>query len=463
MAHDVFISYSSRDKPVADAVCAHLERDGVRCWMAPRDILPGQEYGAALVEAIESSKLIALVLSRNSASSPQVLREIERAVHKGLAILPLRIDEVVPAGSLEFFISTTHWLDALTPPLEQHLARMVNVARELLRTISSTQRIFSSSARATIGVIALGGGAIRAGASLLNLYSDTLRLIACHTYLPTLEKSDYPTKIQLGNILVGGQNSGGDPQIGKQAAEEAADIIIQSLTGLRMVFVISCLGGGTGTGAAPVVCSRAREMGILTLGIVTTPFHMEGSRRGKVSEQGISELITSTDSLIVIPNQALLERGIPSQQAFSNSNLAVALAVRTVTDVIFLPGLVNVDFADIAMVFRNGGIGRFGYGRCNGENAPVLAAKTAISSPTLMGTQIQKAQSIVINITVSSGTTLHSIAEAMSLIQNDLNEDALMVFGSVIDESLSDNTFIVTLIASSPHDELIATSNAKFG
>ena len=444
---DVFISHSSEDSSVADRLCELIEERGIACWIAPRDVRPGSHFAEEVLAAIEQTQATIVLLSEHSNRSTHVRNEIERAVSKGKPVLPVRIRNVLPSRSLELYLSASQWVDAWTPPLVQRAEQIVAA----LKALMPDRTALTGLIRASIGVIALGGGAIRAAASIASSSLDTLRLIAGHTYGPTLDNSKFPLKIQLGQQLLGGRNAGGDPTIGRSAAQEAEADLLEAFTGLDLLFVISCLGGGTGSGAAPFVCSLTREMGALTVGVVTTPFQMEGTRRNKVAAQGLKDLSECADSVVLIPNEGLLQPGIPSNQAFSHSDLAVARSVLAVSELILSPGIVNVDFADVNIVLKGTGIGRIGIGRGSGENATVVAAEAAISSPFFNGAELCKARSMIINLKAGPAMTLDSLSEAASLIQNETSDEAIVVFSNVLDDSIIDDTSLVTLIAMGVH------------
>ncbi len=444
---DVFISYSTEDNLVAMNLCNLMEERGICCWIAPRDVLPGSHFAEEVLAAIEHTQATIVLLSDHSNRSTHVRNEIERAVSKSKPVLTIRIRNVLPSRSLELYLSAFQWVDAWTPSLVQTAEQIFAALNALIPSRIACSR----SCNASIGVIALGGGAIRSAESLANTSPDTLRLIAAHTYEPTLERSKFPIKIHLGKRSLAGSNAGGDPMIGRAAAQEAESELLQALAGLDLLFVIACLGGGTGTGAAPFVCSRSRDMGILTVGVATTPFQLEGTRRGKVAAQGFSDLSKCADSLVLIPNQGLLQRGIHPKQAFINSDLAVVSSVRSVSDLILIPGIVNVDFADVLQVFHGTGIGRIGIGRGSGENAAVVAAKAATSSPLLNGAELRKARSIIINITAGPSMSLLSVDEAARIVQKETNDEAIVVSGNIVDETINDDTFLVTLIAMGAH------------
>ncbi|MEK6709622.1 MAG: cell division protein FtsZ [Nitrospinota bacterium] len=304
--------------------------------------------------------------------------------------------------------------------------------------------------RAKIAVVGVGGGGGNAVNTMIASGMDGVQFIAANTDHQVLERSLAPEKMQLGIELTGGLGAGGNPEVGRKAALEDAERITSLLDGLDMVFVTAGMGGGTGTGAAPVIARIAKEAGILTVGVVTKPFDFEGPRRRIQAEQGIAELRESVNTLITIPNQRLLgmvERTTPITEAFQKANNVLLQACKGIADLITTPGLINLDFADVRTIMRDmGGMALMGSGVGTGENRAVLAAQNAINSPLLEEGSIQGARGVLINITGGSDLSLFEVNEACSLIHGSAHEDANIIFGSVIDPAMS-NQVRVTVIA----------------
>jgi cell division protein FtsZ len=440
---DVFISHSSEDASVALSLCELLEKQGTRCWIAPRDVPVGSHFAEEVLSAIEETRATIVLLSENSNRSTHVRNEIERAVAKGKPVLPVRIRNVLPARPLELYLSASQWVDAWTPPLAQW-AQQIAAA---LDALVPKQTDLSNAAGLRVGVVAVGGGAIRATEHLLSSSASALHLVAVNSDGSSLDSCRLPVKVHLRAGLVQGKSAGGDPKIGRTAALEAVDSIRAALTGLDLAFVVTCLGGGTGTGASPVVCALAREVGTLTICVASTPFRMEGSRRVGVANQGVKDLAEVADSLVMVSNQDLLERGVPVNKSFSRSDEAIAGVVRAVSDLLLVPGLVNVDLEDVRQIFREGGFGGVGIGVGSGDDSAVLAAKRAIASPMLSQGRIREARSLLLNVTAGASLTLLSVSEAVEVIQQEGSADAIVVFGAVVDESIKDETVHVTLVA----------------
>jgi cell division protein FtsZ len=273
--------------------------------------------------------------------------------------------------------------------------------------------------------------------------------VAINTDLQALERSKAAQKIQIGKSLTRGLGAGADPGIGFRAVEEDREEIAQALSGCDMVFVTAGMGGGTGTGGAPLVASIAKSIGALVVGIVTKPFNSEGKKRGGQAEDGIEELRKNVDTLICIPNQKLLDlidRRTPIMEAFELANQVLYNATRGISEVITVPGYINVDFADVRTIMREMGDALMGSGVATGEDRATEAAHQAISSPLLEGISIAGAQGILINITGGPTLSLMEIDEATKVIHEAAGEEANVILGTVIDENITDE-MIVTVIA----------------
>lgn len=302
---------------------------------------------------------------------------------------------------------------------------------------------------ASIKVIGIGGGGSNAVSTMMGSGMSGVEFIVANTDKQALEAAPAPGKIQLGRELTKGLGAGANPEIGKRAAIESYNDIAEKLEGADMVFVTAGMGGGTGTGGAPVVAKIARELGALTVGVVTRPFIFEGRRRKKHADEGLAELRENVDTLIVIPNQKLLaiagER-TPLLDTFKKADEVLLQACQGIADLINIRGLINLDFADIKTVMANKGMALMGTGSAAGENRAVEAATAAISSPLLENISIDGATGIIINVTGGPDLTMFEVNEASTLITEAAHEDAEIIFGAVIDDNIKDEVR-VTVIA----------------
>ncbi len=302
---------------------------------------------------------------------------------------------------------------------------------------------------AKIRVVGVGGGGGNAVTSMIDKRLQGVDFFAINTDMQALERNKAPNKIQIGKNLTRGLGAGADPSIGQRAVEEDRDEIARSLAGSDMVFITAGMGGGTGTGGAPVVANVAKSIGALVVGIVTKPFTCEGKKRMAQAETGIEEMKKHVDTLIMIPNQKLLsivERNTPLQEAFDKANDVLYNATRGISELITIPGLINVDFADVRTIMREMGDALMGSGVASGENRSIEAAHAAISSPLLEGVSISGAQGVLVNVTGGPTMSLVEVDEAVSVIHEAAGEEANVILGAVIDESLGDE-MIVTVIA----------------
>ncbi len=291
-----------------------------------------------------------------------------------------------------------------------------------------------------ITVIGVGGGGTNAVDNMIQLQLQGVEFVVANTDAQQLTHSRADRRIQLGPHLTQGLGAGAKPEIGRAAAEEAADELARHLDGAHMVFITAGMGGGTGTGAAPVIARMARERGILTVGVVTKPFTFEGIRRSKAAETGIAELQQFVDTLIVIPNQNLFRLANERtgwKEAFKMADHVLYMGVRGVTDLMVAPGLVNLDFADIRTVMAEMGKAMMGTGESDGENRAIRAAEAAISNPLLEDTSMAGARGLLINITGGDDMTLFEVDQAANRIREEVAEDANIIFGSAIDEGLT--------------------------
>ena len=292
---------------------------------------------------------------------------------------------------------------------------------------------------ARIKVIGVGGAGGNAVNRLIEDGMEGVEFIVANTDLQALKSSQASIKIQLGEEIARGLGAGGNPEVGKRAALEDTDKLVDALDGADMIFVTAGLGGGTGTGAAPIIGSLAAELGALTVAVVTKPFGFEGRRRELYAEQGLAELRGCVDSVITIPNERLLSsvtKAIPFSDAFGLADGILRQAVRGISDIVTLPGLINVDFADVKTIMEGRGIALMGTGTASGENRAIEAVQRAISSPLLEDTSIQGAKALLVNVTGCPDVSLFEISEAMNLIHDSADPEANIIFGAVIDERL---------------------------
>ena len=299
-----------------------------------------------------------------------------------------------------------------------------------------------------IKVVGVGGGGGNAVNRMINSGVKYVDFLCVNTDKQALDKSAARMKIQIGEKITRGKGAGSKPEVGQRAAEESRDEIVSALSGADMVFVTSGMGGGTGTGAAPVVAQLAREMGILTVGVVTKPFLFEGRRRMNQAEEGISSLSKNVDSLIVIPNERLKyssQQRITLNNAFSIVDDVLRQAVQSISDLILVPGIVNLDFADVTSIMKDAGYAHMGIVVSSGKDKAENAAKMAISSP-LLETTIKGAKGLIVNITAAPDIGLDDVEVASSMISGQADEDANIIWGAAFDESMDDEVR-VTVIA----------------
>jgi cell division protein FtsZ len=301
---------------------------------------------------------------------------------------------------------------------------------------------------ARIKVIGVGGGGGNAVNRMIEAGIEGIEFLVANTDLQALKRSHAPIKIQLGGKLTKGLGAGANPNIGREAALEDTEKIIEVLEGADMVFVTTGLGGGTGTGAAPIIASLATELNALTVAVVTKPFLFEGKRRMLQAEQGLRELRESVDTVITIPNERLLhtvDRGMTLADSFRVADDVLRQAVQGISDLITVPGLINLDFADVKAIMAGMGLALMGAGRATGERRAMEATQQAISSPLLEEATIEGAKGVLINITGGPDLTLYEVNEASSIIREAADEDANIIFGAVIDETLTDEMKITVI------------------
>lgn len=301
---------------------------------------------------------------------------------------------------------------------------------------------------ATIKVIGVGGGGSNAVNRMIEHGVQGVEFIAVNTDAQALNLSKAETKLQIGLKLTRGLGAGANPEVGKKAAEESREQIEEALKGADMVFVTAGMGGGTGTGAAPVIAQIAKELGALTVGVVTRPFTFEGRKRSNQATGGITSFKENVDTLIVIPNDRLLEivdKNTPMLEAFREADNVLRQGVQGISDLIAVPGLINLDFADVKTIMSDKGSALMGIGIATGENRAAEAAKKAISSP-LLETSIDGAQGVLMNITGGTNLSLYEVQEAADIVASASDQEVNMIFGSVINDSLKDE-IVVTVIA----------------
>jgi cell division protein FtsZ len=313
-------------------------------------------------------------------------------------------------------------------------------------SITLDEQLETSAKMKVVGVGGAGGNALN---TMVDAGLQGVDFISINTDAQALEQNKAHTKVQIGRKLTQGLGAGANPEIGRRAIEEDKESVMEVLKGADMVFVTAGMGGGTGTGAAPIVAEIAKDQGALTVGIVTKPFNFEGIKRMQRAEQGIEELRRNVDTLIVIPNQrlfAVVDKSTPLLAAFKIADEVLLHATKGISDLITIPGLINLDFADVRTVMSEMGHALMGTGFATGEAKAIQAAQQAISSPLLEGVSIRGAQGVLVNITGGPQMTLHEISEASSIIYEEAGDKANIIFGAVIDENLKDSIF-VTVIA----------------
>lgn len=315
--------------------------------------------------------------------------------------------------------------------------------------MSEWEIVEETTGNASIKVVGVGGGGGNAVQHMVDIGIEGANFISVNTDKQALDKNGAGTKLVLGMEITNGLGAGADPQVGREAALEDRDKLREMLKGTDMVFVTAGMGGGTGTGAAPIVAQVAKELGILTVAVITKPFELEGSKRMKIAQEGIKELIEEVDSLITIPNQKLLEvlgEDCSMLEAFKQANDVLAGAVRGISDIIIKPGLINVDFADVKTVMSEKGTAMMGTGTASGQDRARIAAEHAVASKLLEDISLQDAKGVLVNITAGPDLSLGEIKAVGDCISDFASEDAIIVTGTVLDDSRG-NDLVVTVIA----------------
>ena len=320
---------------------------------------------------------------------------------------------------------------------------MLTDSKELRLMLDEERR-----AGARIKVIGVGGGGGNAVSRMVQAGFDGVEFIVANTDLQALQSNPAPVKLQIGSKLTKGLGAGADPDVGRQAALEDTDKLIQALDGADMVFVTTGMGGGTGTGAAPVIASLASELGALTIAVVTKPFRFEGRKRQTQAEAGLEALRECVDTVITIPNERLLSiinRTTSVNDAFCTADDVLRQAIQGISDLILVPGLINLDFADVKTIMAGMGIAMMGTGLGEGDDRALEAAQRAISSPLLEGAAVDGARGVIINVTGGPDLSLVEVSEASSIIQEAAHEEANIIFGAVIDPSLKGRVKITVI------------------
>jgi cell division protein FtsZ len=313
---------------------------------------------------------------------------------------------------------------------------------------------------ARIKVVGVGGGGSNAVNRMVEVGLSGVEFIVANTDVQALDHNKASVKVQIGNKLTKGLGAGADPNIGRQAALEDTDSIIQALSGADMIFVTTGLGGGTGTGAAPVIASLASELGALTIAVVTKPFRFEGKKRAMQAEAGIEALRQSVDTVITIPNERLLtiiDRRTSLTEAFTMADDVLRQAIQGISDLILVPGLINLDFADVKTIMSGMGVAMMGTGTAEGDGRAVGAAQKAVSSPLLEDGSVNGARGVIINVTGGPDMSLMEVNEASCIIQEAAHEDANIIFGAVVDPKLEGKVKI-TVIATGFERKVVGRS-----
>ncbi len=304
------------------------------------------------------------------------------------------------------------------------------------------------TATARIKVIGVGGGGSNAVNRMVQAGFDGVEFMVANTDLQALRTNAAPVKLQIGGKLTKGLGAGADPNVGRSAALEDTEKIIQALDGADMIFVTTGLGGGTGTGAAPVIASLATELGALTVAVVTKPFKFEGKKRQLQAERGLDALRECVDTIITIPNERLLtiiDRTTPMTDAFATADDVLRQAIQGISDLILVPGLINLDFADVKTIMAGMGLAMMGTGVAEGQDRAIEAARRAISSPLLEGASVNGARGVIINVTGGPDLSLVEVSEASCIVQEAADEEANIIFGAVVDPALKGRVKITVI------------------
>ncbi len=328
--------------------------------------------------------------------------------------------------------------------------------KEVRRKMSARKTSHGSvNSQANIKVIGLGGGGSNAVNRMIEMGLQGVEFIAVNTDSQALMLSKAPIRLRIGERITRGLGSGGNPEIGRKAAEESIEDLREVIKGADMVFITAGMGGGTGTGASPIVAALAKEEGALTIGVVTKPFSFEGEKRRQVAEAGIRELEQAVDTLIVVPNDKLLQlvdKKVGILEAFKIADDILRQGIQGISELITVPGLINLDFADVRTIMSEGGAALMSIGRASGENRAVEAAEQAIYS-SLLDISIEGARGILFNVTAGTDLTLHEVSQAAEMIQRAAHPEANIIFGAVIEESMQDELRITVIATGFDREE----------
>ena len=319
---------------------------------------------------------------------------------------------------------------------------------------------------AKIKVIGVGGGGGNAVNRMVHAGFQGVEFIVANTDEQALQTNAAPIKVQLGRQLTKGLGAGADPSVGRAAALEDTERILEALTGADLVFVTTGLGGGTGTGAAPVIASLANQLGALTIAVVTKPFKFEGRKRQLQAEAGVTDLAAMVDTMIMIPNERLLAtvaKSTSMSEAFATADDVLRQAIQGISDLILVPGLINLDFADIKTIMSRMGMAIMGTGIARGENRAKVAATAAISSPLLEDASVDGARGVIINVTGGSDLTLSEVSEASDIIYSAAHEEANIIFGAVVDPKMEGQVKITVIATGFDHRRVAASPAAQAG
>lgn len=339
------------------------------------------------------------------------------------------------------------WIASIKPgELWENLKNHMQERRKKMDSLFEIEEDLGQVAK--IKVIGIGGGGCNAVNTMIISRLEGVEFIVANTDLQALGNSLASTKLQLGARLTKGLGAGANPETGRNATIEDADKLRDELSGADMIFITAGLGGGTGTGGAPVIADIAKELGALTVAVVTKPFLFEGKKRQQAAEKGLDELKKSVDTLITIPNQRLLsisDKGMSLIESFKRADEVLLHAAKSISDLITIPGLINLDFADVKTIMSEMGMAFMGMGIASGENKAIEATQKAISSPLLEDISINGARGLLINITGGEDLALHEVNDASTLIQEEADEDANIIFGAVIDPKMKDEIRITVI------------------
>jgi cell division protein FtsZ len=340
-------------------------------------------------------------------------------------------------------------------------ARLPAISPERLRLVLEEESV---RAGARIKVIGVGGGGGNAVNRMVHAGFGDVEFIVANTDRQALLQNAAPVKVQIGAQLTKGLGAGADPNVGRAAALEDTDKILEVLTGADMVFVTTGLGGGTGTGAAPVIASLANQLGALTIAVVTKPFRFEGRKRATQAERGLQELADSVDTMITIPNERLLatvDRSTSMSKAFETADDVLRQAIQGISDLILVPGMINLDFADVKTIMSRMGIAIMGTGIASGEDRARAAATAAVSSPLLEDGSVEGARGVIINITGGPDLTLAEVSEASDIVASAAHEDANIIFGAVVDPAMEGKIKITVIATGFDRGRVLSAPSAQ--